>query len=126
MEDVLKMTEKSDVVLCMTDPKDRNNSIATANKQMEAIATGRPIIVSRGTYPAEFTEKYDIGIAVEHTKDGLRAGIERLKSDESLRERLGKNALDIGMREYNWAEQSKRLLELYASIDGGERDDGER
>lgn len=36
MEDVLPMTKNADVVVCMTDPGDPNNSRATANKQFEA------------------------------------------------------------------------------------------
>ncbi len=113
MDRVLPLTKGSDAVLCLTDPKDRNNSIATANKQMEAIATGRPIIVSRGTYPAEFTEKYGIGVVVEHSKEGLRDGIERLKNDRDLRERMGRKALEIGLKEYNWDNQADKLLNLY-------------
>ncbi len=119
MDRVLELTEKSDAVLCLTDPNDKNNSIATANKQMEAIATGRPIIVSRGTYPGEFTEKYGIGVSVEHNKEGLRKGIERLKNDRTLREKMGRTAMKIGIEEYNWNNQAEKLLKLYNQIGAG-------
>ncbi|MHA1808444.1 MAG: glycosyltransferase family 4 protein [Candidatus Thorarchaeota archaeon] len=116
MEEVLPLTKQADVVICMTDPGDKNNRLASANKQFEAMACGRPIICTRGTYPGTLTEKLECGIVVDYNENSLRKGIIRLMNDESLRERLGRNALKAAMDEYNWPNQEKRLIKLYERL----------
>jgi glycosyltransferase involved in cell wall biosynthesis len=116
IEKVLPMTKKADVVICMTNPKDRNNSIATANKQFEAMVSGRPIICTKGTYPGAFTEKYDVGLTSEYTKRDLKDTIRKLKENKDLREKLGKNALKQAVEKFNWEKQEEKLVEIYENI----------
>jgi glycosyltransferase involved in cell wall biosynthesis len=116
IEKVLPMTKKADVVICMTNPKDRNNSIATANKQFEAMVSGRPIICTKGTYPGAFTEKYDVGLTSEYTKRDLKDTIQKLKENKDLREKLGKNALKQAVEKFNWEKQEEKLVEIYENI----------
>ena len=72
---VLSHTLEADVVICMTDPNDKNNSRASANKQFEAMSCGRPIVCSNGTEISNFTNKHDIGISVEHSVDGIQGAL---------------------------------------------------
>ena len=55
---------------------------------------------------------------VEHTKEGLRRGIEKLRDNPALAVELGKRAFEWAKKKYNWSVQEKRLLELYASVRG--------
>jgi len=110
---VLPLTLQSDAVVCMIDPNDLNNRIATANKQFEAMATGRPIIATRGTRVAEITEREDCGIVVDFSKEALKEGILKLKENPKLCERLGRNAFQAYKNRYNWDIDSKRLIKLY-------------
>ncbi len=114
--DVLPMTLAADAVVCLTDPRDRNNSIGVGNKLFEAMACGRPILVSKDTYLAEFTEKHGVGFAVEHSLDGVRDGLIRLRDDPGLRETLGKRALQRALEEFNWGAQEERLLGIYKRL----------
>ncbi len=116
MDDVIPMTKKVDVVVCMTDPNDPNNSRALANKQFEAMVCGRPIICTKGTYPGEFTEKKRVGLTADFKKDSLEEAIIRLRDNEKLRENLGKRALATALREYNWKKQEDRLLKMYNDL----------
>lgn len=118
-EDVLPLTRQANVVICLTDPTDKNNAIATANKQFEAMASGRPILVSRGTYPGEFTERHGVGLAIEHSVEGVQEGIRRLKDEPSLAERLGRQALRQALSEFNWDRQEEKLLEVYGGLPDG-------
>ena len=102
MKDVLPMTKKADVVICMTDPTDKNESRILANKQFEAMVCGRPIVCTEGTYPGEFTKKENVGLVVPYTKNDLKQAIIKLRDDPKLREEFGKNALKAAIREYNW------------------------
>ncbi len=115
-EEVLPLTLASDAVVCMTDPSDRNNSIATANKQFEAMACGRPIIVSKGTYPGEFTREHNVGIVVEHSISGLRWGIVKLMNTPEICETLGRRALKKGIEEFNWERQEETLMKVYGGL----------
>jgi len=116
MEEVLPMTKKVDVIICMTAPNDLNNSRALANKQFEAMVCGRPIICTKNTYPGEFTDKEKCGLVVEYTKENLKNAIKRLRDEDDLREQLGKNALKTAIKEYNWEKQEEKLLELYKDL----------
>ncbi len=116
MKDVLPLTKKADCVVCMTNPNDRNNSIATANKQFEAMVSGRPIICTKGTYPGAFTEKYDVGLTAEFNKESLKKAIVKLRDNPDLCEKLGKNALKNAVEEFNWERQEEKLVKLYENL----------
>lgn len=114
--EVLPLTLQADVVVCLTDPTDKNSSVALANKLFEAMASGRPIVVSEGTYQAQFVREHGVGIAVEHSREGVREGLVRLRDDPQLRLALGKRALQKALDQFNWARQERRLLSVYGAL----------
>ena len=117
MKDVLPMTKTADVVVCMTSPYGLVSNRASANKQFEAMVSGRPIICTKGTYSGETTEKEKCGLVASYTKEDLKKVIIKLRDDPKLREELGKNALKAAIREYNWGKQEERLMEVYKEIE---------
>jgi glycosyltransferase involved in cell wall biosynthesis len=116
MQEVLPMTKKADLIICMTSPNDFNCSNAFANKQFEAMICGRPIICTKGTYPGEITEKEKCGLVADYTKEALKKAIIILRDNPKLCEELGRNALDSAIKEYNWEKQEKKLLDVYKGI----------
>ena len=116
-ENVLPMTKKADVVICMTDPKDMNNSRATANKQFEAMVCARPIICTKGTYPGIFTEKHNCGLTAEYNKQSLKEAIIKLRDNTKLCKELGKNGLNNAIKEYNWKKQEGKLMKIYKEFE---------
>ena len=117
LDEILPLTKKADVCICMIDPMDLNNRIGLANKQFEAIVCGRPIICTKGTYSGELTEREGVGLAVEYTKEALKQAIVKLRDNPPLREKLGRNALKAAITKYNWQREREKLLELYRSIE---------
>jgi glycosyltransferase involved in cell wall biosynthesis len=115
-EEVLPMTKKADVVVCMINPCDLNNSIALANKQFEAMVCGRPIICTKDTYVGKFTEKEKCGLIVPYTKKDLKNAIIELRDNPELREELGRNTLKAAIREYNWEKQEEKLLRVFEEL----------
>lgn len=111
--EVLPMTKSADVVICMTNPADKNNSRASANKQFEAMVCGRPIICTEGTYPGELTTKENVGITADYTESSLKDAIIKLRDDPDLRAKLGMNALNAAINKYNWEKQEEMLKKVY-------------
>jgi len=113
MEEVMPMTKKSDAVICLFNPMDKNSKVGLPNKVFEAMVSGRPIIVSRDVYLGKFVEKENIGIAVKKDKNSLKKSIVKLRDNPDLCKKLGENALKSAIREYNWEVQEKKLLNIY-------------
>ncbi|RLF43348.1 MAG: hypothetical protein DRN18_00290 [Thermoplasmata archaeon] len=113
---VIPYTLKSDAVLCMINPKDINNKIASANKQFEAMVCGRPIIATKGTRSGEITEKEKCGLVINYSKEDLRKAIITLRDNPKLCEELGKNALKAAIEKYNWENEKKKLIRIYESL----------
>jgi len=117
VERVLAMTLEAHAVLTMFDPAYRINQVGMPNKIFEAMAAGRPSIVTQGLPMGDFVEREGCGLAVPYTKEGLRGAIERLRSDPVLAERLGRNGLAAAKREYNWAAEARKLVALYDGLE---------
>jgi glycosyltransferase involved in cell wall biosynthesis len=115
-KEVLTLTSKADVILCMFDPDDPNNRVGMPNKLFEAMVCGRPIICTKGTYSGEITEQEEVGLTVEYSKEALKEAIIKLRDNPQLREELGRNALQAAISKYNWQKQEEELLGLYQGI----------
>ncbi len=114
---VMPLTKESHAVFCMFDPENRINQVGTPNKVFEAMAMGKPSIVSKGILSGDIVEKEECGLAVDYDEDSLRGAIEKLRDDRSLFEQMGKNGLEAAKREYNWAFQEKGLLNVIEQFD---------
>ena len=114
--DVIPLTSKADCVIGVCNPTDPGTKFMLMNKQFEAMVCGRPIIVAKGTYAAEITEKLKCGLAVEYNGKAIREAIVKLRDNPELCEELGKNALKAAMERYNWKNEKKKLLKIYESL----------
>ncbi|UCD92613.1 MAG: glycosyltransferase family 4 protein [Methanobacteriota archaeon] len=116
LKEVIPHTRQSNVIFCMFDPASRINQVGSPNKIFEAMAMGRPTIVTKGILSGEIIEKEKCGLAVEYSEESLRNAIEQLRDDSSLCEELGKNGLKAAQNEYNWKAQEEKLLRLMSKI----------
>jgi glycosyltransferase involved in cell wall biosynthesis len=113
---VVPMTRDCDVVFCMIDPNQYNNGRAVANKQLEAMVAGRPVITSIGSYAGKVTFDNKCGCVVSHDKNGLRQALDTLLKSPAYREYAGRNALKTAKRKYNWSIDSKKMLDAYKEL----------
>jgi glycosyltransferase involved in cell wall biosynthesis len=116
LEKVISYTKKSDAVLCMIKPTDKNARITLANKQFEAMVCGRALIASKNTYIGEMTEELNCGIVEEFSKKGVIRAVKKLRDNPKLCKELGRNGLKAAIDKYNWAEQEKILVKSYKRL----------
>ena len=115
-DEVMKHTADADVVFCMFDPANRNNQVGSPNKIFEAMAAGRPVIVTKGILSGEIVEREKCGVAVPYTERALQGALEKFRDDRELAGRLGRNGLAAAQREYNWGVQARRLTAAVRSL----------
>lgn len=115
-ERVLTLTLDAHAVLSMFDPASRINQVGFPNKIYEAMAAGRPCIVTEGLAMSALVQRLDCGLAVPYTASGFTDAVSRLRDDPALAERLGRNGLEAARKEYNWAGEAKRLVALYDGL----------
>lgn len=116
MEEVLSRTRAADVVFSLLDPSKRMFRLAAPNKFFEALVAGRPILVTKNTWAADEVVAAECGLAIEYSKDALRAAIRSLLADPAARERMGRNAFRLAKERYNWGRDEASLLAAYRGL----------
>ena len=114
--EVISRTLSSDAVFAIADPEDKKLRINPFGKQFEAMACGRPIICTKGTWAGDITEQLNCGLTVEYSKESVREAITKLRDNPGLCEELGRNALKAAKERYNWENEKKILLKLYEGV----------
>jgi len=115
-EQIYPLTRKADATFVLVDPRNKNNRYTVFNKQFEAMLCGRPIIVTKGTFAAEMTERYKCGLTVNYNKKDIRDAIITLRDDKRLREELGRNAFRAAKEIFNWENEKKKLIRAYEEV----------
>jgi glycosyltransferase involved in cell wall biosynthesis len=117
LADTIAYNHAADILVAIYDPKNRNNRITLPNKLFEAMAAGKPIIVSRGSHTGEIVTREKCGIAVEYgNKEEMLGVLERLKNDKDFYESLSRNGLEAARDRYNWSIMKSRLLNIYRNL----------
>jgi glycosyltransferase involved in cell wall biosynthesis len=115
--EVLRREASCDLIVALYDPAIPNNRFASPNKLFEAMMLRRPIIVTANTTMATIVESVGCGIAVSFDDPAaIRAAIERLRDDPTLRERMGEAGRAAYESKYRWSLMQERLVKLYAEV----------
>jgi glycosyltransferase involved in cell wall biosynthesis len=82
---------------------------------LEAMAVGRPCLVSNAADPQAIIARYDAGVTVQPTISAVARGLEQLgmASNESLREQ-GERAGVLARELFSWPRVARTLVEGYA------------
>ncbi|HXM35269.1 MAG TPA: glycosyltransferase [Pyrinomonadaceae bacterium] len=84
------------------------------NAAAEAIACGVPVLVTKGCGIAPLIDER-VGLVVECTTEGLRAGLKRLLDDRALLADLRSRCAIVGP-EFSWDEPVEEMERLYSSL----------
>jgi glycosyltransferase involved in cell wall biosynthesis len=91
--------------------------MASSNKVFEAMAAGRPVITNEETTMARIVRDTMCGLLVPYgDAAALRAAIETLRADRTLRDRMGASGYRVFRERYHWGIMETRLKELYGRL----------
>ncbi len=83
---------------------------------LEAMACGKPCVISNKVGIYKDVEKYDAGIIVETNPRSLYNGIQILLKDENLKRRISENAKKIVKNEYDIEKVAEKMIKVYEDI----------
>ena len=86
------------------------------NAVLEAMAVGRPVVVSPGVGLAAAVRASGCGIVVDPEPDALARALERLWRDEPLCRVMGERGRALAARDYSWPRIAAQTAALYGTI----------
>jgi glycosyltransferase involved in cell wall biosynthesis len=113
-EEVIALTKRCHVGVCLLGKGTLSNKMALPNKVFEAMVSGRPLITTKGLYYSDFAHEKGFGIPVGSVDECIEA-IKILMADPKKYEQYGVKALEAAL-EYNWANEKEKLVEIYRSL----------
>jgi len=87
-------------------------------KLFEYMAMGKPVVTSDVGVIGEYIDGAGLTYKEGDVKD-LAGKLLKLLEDESLSQKLGKSGRKKVLKEYNWQNQAKKILEIYHQIQQG-------
>ncbi len=117
IEEIPAYYEQCDCVYAAYDAKLGNVRTLFPVKVMEGMACAVPVVVSRGTWIADYVEAHGIGLAVDEADvDEVASALARLASDPKLCEDMGRRGRNIVEAGLNWKAASSRLVAAYEGL----------
>lgn len=115
----MALLHEASLVCVMYDTNTRIAQVASANKMFESMMMARPYVASSNGYPADMAEQFEVGWSLSygdtHAFQGL---IERLLADPVAIEERGKRGRQLYRSRFQWKDQERNLLDLYAHLSG--------
>lgn len=115
-EQVIPLMTGAHAVLGMYDPSRFQNAHGMPNKVYEAMAAGRPSIVSKGTAAGELVERLGCGFTVDYDESTLRHTLQFLIGIPEYARRAGRAGYEAAWSEYNWEHEEPKLLGIYERL----------
>jgi glycosyltransferase involved in cell wall biosynthesis len=114
---VAKELAKSSVsVICSKPVTDRKLSFGLTSV-IEAIALGKPVVITRNSYLPKRFEDNNVGLFVNSDDvEDLRKNIIKIGTDSELRKRLGENSRQLALEKYNLEFFTRDLASLFENL----------
>ena len=115
-DEALRVTCASDLVMVMLDPTNPNYKISTPVKVLDAMACGRPVVISEGLDMANKVKEIGCGFVIPYDKEAFKATISKaMISPEMLRE-MGRKGKEYFEKELSWERSEVELLKAYQAL----------
>jgi len=117
-KDISKYYAEADIIFSYFDPKESNNyKVAVPNKFLEALASGKPVIVAEGTFLEEIVREYQIGFPVnlEREEEVINL-LNSLSKERSRLVEMGKRARKVYEELFSWDRVMPEYLNLIEDL----------
>ena len=116
-DEIPELYRRCDAVFACYDISLLNWKTALPVKAMEGMASGLPVIVSRGSWMAGFVEEHGLGMAVDDRDvDDIERALVHLASDRDAAREMGRRGRAIIEQDLNWGSAARRLTEAYDAL----------
>jgi glycosyltransferase involved in cell wall biosynthesis len=113
---VLQLTETCDAVFSFYEPSTPTQVHASPNKLYDAMAVGRPVIISAETTVAQFVADHDLGyVTGYYDTDGLRSVLRSLPDARPGLPEFARRAAALSQARYSWESVESRLMAVLAA-----------
>ena len=117
-KEVILHLSNADIGLVLLHPLP-NYIRSMPTKLFEYMSAGLPVIASNFPLWKHIVEKNNCGLTVDPTKPReIAAAVEYLMERPELMEEMGKNGKMAALKEYNWEQESVKLLDLMTRLTG--------
>ncbi len=117
-DEALRITWASDIVVAMMDPKDPINRFGTPGKVINAMALGRPVVVTSGVDIAERVMRAGCGIVVPYEAGAFVAAVGKAAADPKGLEAMGRRGREHYDKELSAARSRDELMSAYRALAG--------
>ncbi|MFQ6127718.1 MAG: glycosyltransferase family 4 protein [Thermoplasmata archaeon] len=115
--DIFDYVSASDMIVLIHDPRNTNIRLGISARLFNAMAAGKPVVVSEGTGNADIARKEGIGMVVPFDDaDQIRSAILGLLKDEEKLSEIAENGRRAARERYNWERMKRRLIRTYGDL----------
>lgn len=108
-------TEAANLLFALYMSDEMNNRFASPNKLFEAVAAGKPIIVTDVGILGEVVRKERMGIVVSGMPKEIAESIKLLMDKNKIYAGFSENSGKASLK-YNWGNEGRKFLEVYGEV----------
>lgn len=113
---VIEKELECDILTAIYDPGIRNHYYAAPNKFYESLMLGKPLIMCKKTGMSDIVSKNQIGVLIDYSLSGLKAGLEELLKIQNKWNEISLRMTSIYEQYFSWEIMEKRLVSAYRSL----------
>lgn len=115
-DEALRVTYASDLVVAMLDPTNPNYRTSTPVKVLDAMACGRPVVVSEGLEISDLLRRIGCAFVIPYDRQAFRDALALAQADPKLLATMGRKGKEYFEKELSWPRSRDELLKAYKAL----------
>ncbi|MEM3049691.1 MAG: glycosyltransferase, partial [Thermoplasmata archaeon] len=115
-DEALRVTYASDLVVAMLDPNNPNYRSSTPVKVLDAMACGRPVVVSEGLEISNLLRRIGCAFVIPYDRQAFKDALALAQADPKLLATMGRKGKEYFEKELSWPRSRDELLKAYKAL----------